>query len=212
VCRPGQVPNGEDLHRFMDSMVQITHSRYKTSTMLSYGWFHHGLRNTIQSCKFQYADFKLTSKDRLMLESLASSLLKNSILTKDPFREKQWLGIRLVERCVTALLKDALENGTLSWDVVICRAASLILVSSLGRSGDVTVSSGYAGKQLKQAQAYIAMSARHVIDGAAQGSVFNELLCLKFEDVSISIKEGEPTALGVSFLARFNMRQDKGQK
>jgi hypothetical protein len=147
-----------------------------------------------------------------MLESLASSLLKNNILTKDPFREKQWLGIRLIERCVTALLKDALENGTLSWDVVICRAASLILVSCLSRAGDVALSAHYTGKQLEQAKKYIAMSAPKAISGTVQRSMYSELLCLHFRDISITIKDREPTSPGISFLARFNIRQDKGHK
>jgi len=30
-CRVGQVPTGEDIHRFMDAMVNVTNSRYKSA-------------------------------------------------------------------------------------------------------------------------------------------------------------------------------------
>lgn len=196
----------------MDAMVQITTSCYKSATSLSYSWFYQGVRYAINACQFEFDKFKLTAQDGKRLENLASRLLKANVITKDPFRQKQWLGCRIVQRCVSAILKDALENGTLSWDVVLCRAATLVLICALGRGGDVVVSSHYAGNQMAKHRALAEMSAPETLDSAEpvnRNALYTELLCLCYKDITIKINEDNGE---VSFVAQFMMKQDKGKK
>lgn len=60
-------------------------------------------------------------------------------LTKDPSREKHWVGAMLIQKLVTALLRDSLIGGTLNWDVAMCKALAIVLIAALAcRTGDVT--------------------------------------------------------------------------
>jgi hypothetical protein len=124
-------------------MVDITKPRYHNSTALSYSWIFHGVSHVVQSCVFEYPDFKLLATAKMRISALIATFEKEGKITRDPMREKQWIGSCIIQRAVTAFLRDALIYGTLSWDVTIARAASLVLVSALGRSGDVARSSGY---------------------------------------------------------------------
>lgn len=210
--RPNQVPTGEDIHRFMDSMVQITESHHESADTLSHSWFQHGLKFKIEACKFDHADFKLTTQDGMKLQALSASFLKAGVLTKDPYREKQWLGTAVVQRCVSALFKDALENGTLSWDVVICRAATVVLISALGRGGDVVTSTNYTKNQMQKHAELAKMAAPASLTRVSRLSLYDEMMCLRYEDITIKIEEPSSKDRDMSFVAEFVMRQDKGEK
>lgn len=126
-------------------MVDIVKPRYRDSEALSYSWLYNGVRHTVESCTFEYEAFHLSRHGRKRISALIGTLLKEGKITKDPMREKQWVGSFIIQRAVTAFLQDAIKHGTISWDVTISRAASLILVCSLGRSGDVVRSEAYEG-------------------------------------------------------------------
>jgi hypothetical protein len=118
------MPVLQDIERFMVAMIDITRSRYHSSEALSYSWAYHGIKFVITTCNFDFDDFKLPHSAGARLESLVEGYLREGKLTKDPFREKQWAGSHIISRIVSALLVDALDSGTLSWDVSTCRAAS----------------------------------------------------------------------------------------
>jgi hypothetical protein len=49
------------------------------------------------------------------------SLLKEGKLTKDPSWDRNWVGAFLVRKLAIAILRDALSNGTLNWDVAVSK-------------------------------------------------------------------------------------------
>lgn len=90
---------------------------------------------------FQYSDFRLTAHDSSRVMAAVDKLYHAGLLTKEPAREHHWVGVAIVRRLTKALLQDALNDGTVSWDVVISKVLSLVLVASLtARSGDVLAS------------------------------------------------------------------------
>jgi hypothetical protein len=97
----------------------------------------------------------------MRLENMIATLIKEGKVTKDPAREKQWIGANVVGTMSKAILTEALECGTLSWDVTICRALSIVLISATSsRSGDVVKSHYY-----------------------------DEVICMRFEHVIIKLKK-----------------------
>jgi hypothetical protein len=141
--RPKQNPTGQDIERFLIAMVDVTKLRYHNSTALSYSWMFQGTAHVVKSCVFEYPDFKLLASAKSRISALFATFLKEGRITKDLMRKKQWIGSFIIQRIVTTLLRDAIIHGTHSWDVTIARAASLVLVSALGRSGDVVRSNAY---------------------------------------------------------------------
>jgi hypothetical protein len=115
-----------------------------TNTAASFGMATVGLKWLIDGLKFEYSTFTLTSNERLRIANVMESLVRDKYLTKDPKRQSQWLGAFLACKLSTALFLDALTEGTLSWDVVLSKALSIILTSALmTRAGDITRSRFY---------------------------------------------------------------------
>jgi hypothetical protein len=107
-----------------------------------------GLRRLITSLRFDFPDFHMTTHERMRLTNVMEDLAKQGRLTKDPKRQAQWMGAFLAKKLVTAFLEDALNSGTLSWDVTISKALSIVLTSALMcRSGDVARNSAYHGME-----------------------------------------------------------------
>jgi len=110
----------------------------------SYKGLKSGLSNLLYDLKFDDDQFKLSSHERIRIATVFKDLLRKGKLTKDPSREKQWLGVFYVEKMASAFYEDTLVHGTPSWDVIIGKALSLLLNSALStRSGDTSVSAGY---------------------------------------------------------------------
>ncbi len=71
------------------------------------------------------------------------SMLENGLLTKEAARERQWVGVVLVRKTVIAFIEDAITLRVRSWDTVISKILTLIVLSALGaRAGDATRSNG----------------------------------------------------------------------
>ena len=61
---------------------------------------------------FRYKDFQLTKRDRTRQRSVLAQLKNEGLITKDPVREKLWIGIQTAIPIVKALVSDALDQGT----------------------------------------------------------------------------------------------------
>lgn len=125
-------------------------------------------------------------------------MLKDGKITNDPSREKQWLGAHVIGGMAKAILMDAVDNGTLSWDVTICRVLSIVLISALcTRSGDVAQTTLYGPK------------AGEVADADVSSRIFDLMICMKFKHVVIKlvIKDGVER-----LAAQFEIAYEKGVK
>ena len=106
------------------------------------------MRSVYKSLRFDYKDFHLDKHARARLVSLMKEHLKEGRVTRDPLREKQWVGALLVERLVMAYFQHTLDQGTFNWDTVLLRILSAVLQSTLScRAGDIARSQRYNGDE-----------------------------------------------------------------
>jgi hypothetical protein len=97
---------------------------------------------------FKYPDWKITSHDASRLDATIQDLLNNDHITKDPVREKQWIGCQIMKRLATAVLTNAAQRGTKSWDATLAGTFSLVLQSAMtSRVGDFKRSKLYNGEE-----------------------------------------------------------------
>lgn len=86
----------------------------------------------------------------LHIASHLESMYKSGTLTRESMRdEKLWLMHDVVGRMTTAILRDAVTQGTQSWEITIQRCLSLLLMAALCcRAGDFTRSNMYDGLEV----------------------------------------------------------------
>lgn len=130
------VPTGTDIERFLETMV----SKVKPigNDVPSASWFKVGLRRLLVAFFFYHKGFALSKHEGARIKSLFQKLLKEKRLTRKPVRDAQWIGAVLLQRLITSMLREALEEGTTNWDKTIQKALSLLLVGALScRTGDI---------------------------------------------------------------------------
>ena len=123
-------PTGQGIERFLTSILDKVIPR-SPHGVPSFNWIKGGISSLVQSLIFEYSDFTLTRQETLRINTLVDGFVKQGRLTKKPARERDWVGVTLVKVMVDALMNDALENGTLNWDVVVRNMLVLILIASL---------------------------------------------------------------------------------
>ena len=145
------VPSGADIERFftqVPTMVKGKGTHYKDSVTQSLMTGAFAVLH--QYFQFQYPAFRLSSTEKLRIRSLFGQLRKNGDVTLHRKFDVHWLGICVVRQMIRGLLTDALDNGTLNWDVTLFTAFSIIFISATGaRAGDVALSIGYDVQYLR---------------------------------------------------------------
>lgn len=116
----------------------------RDSGQLSFSLVKSALRCVLDRLCYDHKAFHIDRHDILHLSNAVNSMLHDGILTKDSWRTKHWVTAAVIKRLATALFEDILEPGTLSWDKVITKAVSIVLLSALVcRAGDISVSQYY---------------------------------------------------------------------
>ncbi|KAK5995417.1 hypothetical protein PT974_03822 [Cladobotryum mycophilum] len=88
----------------------------------------------------RFRDFSLCERDLSRIDRLIWLMVNQGRIHNDPIREPLWIGSDYIFLMVKALYKDALQNGTLNWDITIMKALCILLTSALGtRPGDILV-------------------------------------------------------------------------
>lgn len=102
--------------------------------------------------KWSKADgFVMDGHTSIRFETWLSDAQKDGLITRGKWQKKTWIGYACLSRLVRAFLTRAIERGTLSWDVIIAKCLSTVLVGALGaRSGDVGQSQMYKGDEYLQ--------------------------------------------------------------
>ncbi|UPX16703.1 uncharacterized protein EKO05_0007091 [Ascochyta rabiei] len=132
------LPKSEELERFFTTIVSRVKPR--TNQVPAYSWLKSGVGFTIESCVFYHDKFTLSPHERLRISSLIDSLLQQGKVTQDPSWERSWAGVVVVRKLIHSLVTQAFQYGTMTWDIVLAKCLSIVLVSALGaRAGDVTV-------------------------------------------------------------------------
>jgi hypothetical protein len=105
----------------------------------SYDWLKGGFRHLLLALVFHHPKFTLTRHESARISSTIQQLLKGGLLTRDPSRERQWIGAFILRKITTAMVNHALNQGTMNWDVTLSRITSIVLTGALSaRAGDVT--------------------------------------------------------------------------
>ncbi|KAF4631385.1 hypothetical protein G7Y89_g6747 [Cudoniella acicularis] len=129
-------PDGEQIERFLRSIVSKVEP--KVLSVPSYDWLKGGFRHLILALVFHHAEFKLSSHESARIATCMQQLVKDGILTRVPSQEKNWIGAYILRKIVTAILHNALNEGTLCWDITLFRIATIVLTAALSaRSGDI---------------------------------------------------------------------------
>lgn len=127
-------PTGKDLERFLDTIVRHITPGGLVPTKL---WMELGLGHLKMALTFNYPEFRLSSHDDLRLQCTIDTLWMDGRLTTES-KERQWVGVALVKKMVIASLKNAIDNGTRSWDYTANDILMILLTSSLQcRAGDI---------------------------------------------------------------------------
>jgi hypothetical protein len=133
--------------RFINRLPNHLQSRHSDGKI---GWnvIQDARRHLDRALAFHYPDYNLSRNATLRIDATIQTLLDDGQLTKDPVREKQWLTCQIVKKLATAVLSDAVQQGTKSWDETLAGTFSLVLQAAMAsRSGDFTRSNGYTGDE-----------------------------------------------------------------
>jgi hypothetical protein len=131
------------IERFLVSLVPYVVPRNSTGVP-SVKWMIRGLKALIAVLVFRFPKFGLSAHERSHIKTTVVKLQREGKLTTSPAREKKWLGVYFIRLFANAMIKDAPQNGTKSWDVLWSRLTSLILLAAVaGRSGEIALSQGY---------------------------------------------------------------------
>ncbi|KAK4032396.1 hypothetical protein C8A01DRAFT_41158 [Parachaetomium inaequale] len=80
--------------------------------------------------------------------STIAQLINDGLATNAQIREPLWITSDLIRRMNTAIIKDAMEEGTMSWDCIILSVVILSLQSALSaRAGEIGRSRDYKGEE-----------------------------------------------------------------
>jgi hypothetical protein len=104
----------------------------------SYCWMALGTGNLCNVLTFHFKLFTLLKHESKRVSVTIDALWHEIRLMKDTSWEKNFVGALLVRKLTAGLIRDALEEGTLNWDVTLAKVLSTLLVASLGAgSGDL---------------------------------------------------------------------------
>lgn len=124
----------------------------KPAPSLSYIERAFGVLNHYGNFRWSAADgFKITDHDWTQFSSFTTQAVKEKRLIRGLWNDKTWTGFVTVSRLVRTFLEHWTRVGTWSFDMIVARCLSVVLISALGcRSGDASQSSGYTGTEYVQ--------------------------------------------------------------
>ncbi|KAG6366236.1 hypothetical protein INS49_000412 [Diaporthe citri] len=131
---------GEDMIRFFDSIIEA----YKK--LLSYG-----------TSRWSEKDgFEITGHDSARFKAFTAQAVKDKRLTKGMWKGRSWVGFVTLSRMVRVFLEHYVQHGARSFDLVISRSLSIVLVAALGcRAGDIALTQGYTGLEYRNIELYL---------------------------------------------------------
>ncbi|KAM6513417.1 hypothetical protein FALCPG4_015840 [Fusarium falciforme] len=134
-------PDCDYLERFLTTIVKHIRSRNPDpeKNAVSFETISQGLELVTKHCIFEYKDFKLDRHDRSRLSSTVERMIKEGVVTREPARaELMWITWDIIHRMNIAILRDAIDNGVLSWDYTIYKVLFLSFQCALAcRVGDI---------------------------------------------------------------------------
>lgn len=151
---PIKGPTAETLIRFVDTIVNHIKARHKDKPAPQAKTVKGGIQSLVSACIWKFPEFKLSAHELTridtVIDTVIDTLSKEGKLLRGTWRKREWVGIALVEKLTRAFLQAAIDRGCLSWDVILCKVLSIVLMSALAcRSGDIALTQGYTNEYLR---------------------------------------------------------------
>ncbi|MCJ1435728.1 hypothetical protein MMC27_005103 [Xylographa pallens] len=142
---PQTGPDCVTLVRFLDTVVKHIRARGDEAPVPLRSSIRRGVSVLCSALIFEFPKFSLSKHDCSRVDALIDGLADDGQLRRGRHREQyQWIGVSLVEKMSRSWLQAALDNGCLSWDIVIHKALTLVLQSALlCRAGEIAKSKLY---------------------------------------------------------------------
>jgi hypothetical protein len=148
---PQTGPDIVTILRFVDTIVKHIRGRGVDAVVPLRSCIKKGIENLFSGLTFEYPKFNLTKHECTKLDALIDGLAVEGKLLRGKRRKKnEWIGVALVEKMSRCWLQAALDDGCLSWDIVIHKAMSVVLQSALGcRAGEISRSRHYTVESMR---------------------------------------------------------------
>ncbi|KAM0440829.1 hypothetical protein ACHAPT_000130 [Fusarium lateritium] len=145
-CDLSTPPTGREFEMFLRTAHKLIRGEGSDGA-IAYKYYEDSVIWIRKWCVFRYRDFKLDAHDLSRIEYTFKDLHREGVLTKEGSRsDKHWITSDMIGMMLKAMLQDGIQNGTLSWDVLIMKAVSLLLQCVVGsRAGDIRRSALYEG-------------------------------------------------------------------
>ena len=137
--------------RFIDTVVKHTKGRGTEAPVPLRASMKTGLVSLFAALVFEYPKFNLSKHECARIDTVLDDLSAEGKLLRGRRREKfQWIGVNMVEKMCRSWLQIALDEGCLSWDIVIHKALVVTLQCALGcRAGEIALSKGYTTEYMR---------------------------------------------------------------
>jgi hypothetical protein len=137
---PKVCPTGKTIFRYVDTMTRHIKSVIPGKSAPSLSSIHSIWHRLICLLVFRHQEIKTRYGPHGVkrIEVRLDQLVKKKLLIKGRFHKKQWLGFRVMERMARIWIHESISNGCISWDRVLLKLLSVILMSALAaRCGDI---------------------------------------------------------------------------
>ncbi|KAJ9258895.1 hypothetical protein DTO195F2_5133 [Paecilomyces variotii] len=144
---PDGPPTGDELIRFVETVVRNMKSRYGEGHAISEYTIRGSISLLVDGLSFRYPDYRMTNGEAKRLDSCIARLRQEGKLIKGARKQGCFVGLILLRNMARAWIEDGLENGCRSWDIHISRLLSIVLMHACcSRAGDIALSQHYEGK------------------------------------------------------------------
>ncbi len=137
--------------RFVDTIVNHINGRAVEAPIPLRKSIKKGLLSLFSALTFKYPKFNLSKHECSRIDALIDGLSAEGKLLRGRRRKKfEWIGVSIVEKMSRCWLQAALDDGCLSWDIIIHKALTVVLQSALAcRGGEISRSKGYTVEYMR---------------------------------------------------------------
>jgi hypothetical protein len=135
----------------VDTVVKYIHGRAAESPIPLRKSIRKGILALFSALTFEHPKFNLSKHECSRIDALIDGLSDEGKLLRGRVREKfEWVGVSIVEKMTRSWLQAALDDGCLSWDIIIHKALTVVLQSALAcRGGEIARSKGYTVEYMR---------------------------------------------------------------
>lgn len=146
VSRNEQTPNGEHIYRFIDSISKIIPAKHRDKPRPSMSTIMTSLKALATILIGTYEDFSISNYWAAKCDSLFNTLVSEGVFINGFWEKRRRIGFDTILILGDSFLLSGLEEGCLSWDTLLSKHLSVVLVAACAcRSGDAARTPLYTG-------------------------------------------------------------------